>query len=330
MSTQDSYPGAYRGRRVLVTGATGFIGRWVARGLAAAGADLWVTGRDGRSLREVCDAYEIQAWMHVADLSESGAFGRLFQEVRPDVTFNLAGYGVDSAERGDSSAAAINVRLAQEAAETIAGASPTDWPGVRLVHVGSAAEYGPVPEILTEESKAQPTNLYGKTKLEGTRRIEAVIGRTGLRALTVRLFTVYGPGEHPHRLLPALLAAAQTGATLRLTAGQQRRDFTYVEDVSEGLLRAGCVEGPAPAILNLATGTLTSVREFVECAAEQLGLRAGQLQFGALPYRADEPQQGAADTQRMERLLAWRPACSIREGLRRTMAFPARLSGARA
>jgi len=322
MPGQGDIFSAYRGRRVLVTGATGFIGRWAARALTEAGADLCLSGRDAALLRAVCDVYGIRGEISEADLAEPEAFARLYTQARPAAIFNLAGYGVDREERDPALSAAINTRLVQEMAEVIASGGASGWLGQQLIHVGSAFEYGPVEGELTEESPTKPTSLYGETKLAGTRHLLEVQARTGLRAVTARLFTVYGPGEHATRLLPSLMRAARSGEVLPMTAGEQQRDFIYVGDVAEGLLRLGMLD-QAPGIVNLATGQLTSVREFVECAAEVLGLRAEQLQFGALPYRADEVRQAPVNTQRLEKLTGWRPACSIREGIRATHAFAA-------
>ena len=313
----------YSGRRVLVTGATGFIGLWVARALSRGGAMLYVTGRNGPALRSACKENGLAAEVIEADLSQPGAFTSLHQQANPAITFNLAGYGVDREERDASLSAAINTRLVRQMAETVSAAEPGDWKGMQLVHVGSAFEYGPVQGQLTEESATRPTSLYGETKLAGTRELLAVQKKTGLRAITARLFNVYGPGEHAPRLLPSLLRAARSGEKLPLTAGEQRRDFVYVEDVAEGLLRLGMLDR-SPGIVNLATGQLTSVREFVLCAARVLGLKAEQLQFGAIPVRGDEVQQAPISTKRLEELIGWRPEYSIEKGIRATKDFEAR------
>ena len=81
-----------------------------------------------------------------------------------------------------------------------------------------------------------------------------------MRAVTARLFTVYGPGEHCGRLLPSLIEAARAEKPLELTAGTQLRDLTYVEDVAEGLLRLGLAQAEPGSVVNLATGHLTMVR----------------------------------------------------------------------
>lgn len=325
MPSQREILSGYIGRRALVTGASGFIGLWVARFLHDAGATLFLSGRNAAALRALCAVDGITAEIVEADLSQPGAFAPLFEKTKPAITFNLAGYGVDREERDPALSAAINMRLVQQMAEVIAAGNSGDWPGLQLVHTGSAFEYGPVAGELTEDSPTEPTSLYGETKLAGTRALLDVQSRTGLRAITARLFNVYGPCEHDARLLPSLLRAARTGEALPLTTGEQRRDFTYVAEVAEGLLRLGMLHR-APGIVNLATGRLASVREFALCAARVLGLRPEQLQFGAIPIRGDEVQQAPVNTRWLEELTGWRPVCTMEEGIRATLAFEAKKS----
>ena len=109
-----------------------------------------------------------------------------------------------------------------------------------------------------------------------------------LRGVTARLFTVYGPGETPERLLPSLIQAAKAGRPQRLTSGHQKRDFTYVEDAAEGLLRLGQSSAEPGAVINLATGRLTPVRGLVRIAADVLNIPAENLEFGALSDRPEE------------------------------------------
>ena len=309
----------YRGQRVLVTGASGFIGRWVARGLAQAGAEVWLAGRDGAALKAVCSGYGIAGIACLADLSREGEFLRLWREARPAVTFNLAGYGIDREEEDESLAAALNTRLVSEILQALREDESPAWPGLRLVHAGSAFEYGAVEGTVNEDTPATPVATYGRTKLAATEQVAAAAG-SGARVATARLFTVYGPGEHANRLLPSLMRAAETGEALPMTGGKQQRDFTYVEEVAEGLLRLGLQREPVGTV-NLATGRLTSIREFAETAAELLHLREGQLQLGALPYRGDETQQGPTDITRLKKLLFWKPAATVREGIQKTIEF---------
>jgi nucleoside-diphosphate-sugar epimerase len=313
-----------------VLGAKGFIGRWVAHALTAAGAKRVLVDRDVHRVKEICNAYDIRGKFFAVDIVAPGALKQLIREARPDIVFNLAGYGVNPAERDTSLAEALNTKLVAEIARVVAALPATDWPGQRFVHVGSAAEYGNVDGPVTESSPENPHSLYGETKLAGTRALAAAVDSRGLRAMCARLFTVYGPGEIAGRLLPSLMDAARTKKVLQLTAGEQQRDFVYVGEVAEALLRLGCIAGAAPSVVNVATGTLATVRAFVECAADLLRLEPGQLQFGAIPYRGDELYQGPVSTQLLEQCTQWKPAMTVRDGIRETISFAAQRNGANA
>jgi nucleoside-diphosphate-sugar epimerase len=139
--------------------------------------------------------------------------------------------------------------------------------------------------------------------------------------MTARLFTVYGPGEHAGRLLPSILAAHRSGESLPLTEGLQQRDFTYVEDVAEGLLRLGLASVESGEAINLATGHLTTVRQFVESAAGVLGMPADRLLFGSVPVRAEEMAHDPVSIRRLEQRTGWRPPTGIRDGIGRAVAF---------
>jgi nucleoside-diphosphate-sugar epimerase len=305
---------SYRDRTVLLLGASGFIGRAVAHALTRAGARLLVASRRARSSGT---AETVQPM--ALDMTDAPALGELLRRLEPDVTFNLAGYGVNPAERDDATAHAVNAESVRALAECVADLPASTWPWQRLVHVGSALEYGQATGDLREDTEARPTTLYGRTKLEGTRAVRDVAGARALRAVTARLFMVYGPGERAGRLLPTLRAAARDGTTVRLTSGTQRRDFTYVEDAAEGLLRVGASDAEPGAVINVATGQLTTIRDFVLRAARVLHLPDGQLAFGALPPRPEEMRHDPVNISRLRELTGWSPTTSIEEGVRRTL-----------
>ena len=276
-------------------GATGFIGRWVARLLSELEADLHVAVRDAGRMRELGREYAIRAAPHEVDLTRDGDLRALIQAVRPQVTFNLAGYGVNRAERDRELAYRINDRMLGDLAGALAEQRPeAGWPGLRLVHVGSALEYGESRGDLSESSTPRPTTLYGKSKLAGTERLVRAAGEHSLAAVTARLFSVYGPGEHSGRLLPSLFEAARTGEPLSLTPGLQRRDFAYVEDVARGLLALALSQARAGEVVNLATGTLERVRDFALVAARVLRIPEERLHFGAVHDVTGRPSSIAA------------------------------------
>lgn len=299
-----------------MTGATGFIGQRVVRALVQAGCDVVATGRNAEQLAAVQRTYGVRG--AVCDLGRDDEIVQLITGTRPDVTFNLAGYGVARTERDAATAAHMNSEMPGTLARIVESLPATTWSGQRLIHAGSALEYGSAGGNLTERGPALPSTLYGRTKLDGSRRVAAICERTGLRALTARLFTVYGPGERPERLLPSLIRAAKETGPVALTEGRQCRDFTFVDEVAEGLLRLASADAVPGEVVNVATGELTSVRAFTERAASVLGLASDRLQFGALPTRADEIAHDAVSIRRLRELTDWSPVLSIEAGVDRT------------
>lgn len=309
----------YSGRRIVVTGATGFIGRWVARRLTEQGAELVLIVRDAARARRILAPWEIRGRIWELDLGSSTPLARIFEDIRPAAVFHLAGYGVDRREREEAAFWALNANLPARLAEALAGRIDSTWPGAHLVHAGSIAEYGPIGGDLHEDSDPRPVTLYAQSKLQGTLAVVRRCRQSGLRGLVARLATVYGPGERPGRLLPSLLAAARTGGEIPLTSGEQKRDFTYVEDVADGLLRLGAAEAPPGEVVNLVTGRLLSVRQFAEAAAAVLGMARERLRFGALATRREEESEHLPISNRkLRELTGWTPPTSVPEGVRRT------------
>jgi UDP-glucose 4-epimerase len=308
----------YQGVKSLVLGASGFIGRWVARALCDQGARVHLVVRDEMSARRVWAMYGVVGELCAGDLGEPGTVRQVLEGIRPSITFNLVGYGVDRTERDPDVAYQINKRLPRSVCESVADLRDPEWPGQDIVHAGSALEYGDSGGNVAEDSIPNPTTLYGRSKLAGTLALARCCQAQGVKGLTARLFTVYGPGEHEGRLLPSLLSTAIAQKPLELTAGWQKRDFTYVQDVAEGLLRLGVSRAQAGEIVNLATGRLATVRSFVEIAAEVLQIPEDCLEFGALPTRAEEMEHGPVAVDRLQALTGWVPPTSIAEGIRRT------------
>lgn len=303
----------YEGVRTAVLGGTGFLGRWVARELADRGARVTLLVRDPAGVD-----VEVRGEVTVADVTRPGAVEAFLSSSRPSVTFNCIGYGVDRGERDPDVEFRLNAELVVDLCDAVARHRDRSWPGNGLVHLGSGAEYGPNPDLLTEDGDPWPTTGYGRSKLEGTKAVLAA-GRTGVKGVVARAFTVYGPGEHDTRLLPTLVRAATSDEAVPLTAGTQARDFTYVGDVVDGLLLLGLAATAAGQVVNVATGALTTVRRFAETAAEELGLPADRLAFGALPARGDDLVQGPPSIDRLRRLTGWAPTTSIRDGVRLTI-----------
>ena len=312
------------GRRVLVLGASGFIGRWVAVRAAEAGANLTLQARDASRLPSAVAALGTVA---TADLAEPGSAAGLVAGVDPDVVFNLAAYGVSRFEKDDRRHRVINTDLVDALVPALL-ATRSDWGGCRLIHPGSSLEYGKSAVSLDESAGCAPDTPYGETKLAATDRLWAARDE-GLASLVPRSFMVFGAGERPGRLVPSLLEARATSARIALSAGTQARDWAYVEDVSDAFVRLACVDaskvlgrvGPfdTPGI-NVASGNLLSVRGFVQVLADEMRIGKERLGFGDLDEDAREMRHPEVPTDRCRAALGAALPSDPRPGLSRMRA----------
>lgn len=321
MLNPNNFAKQYVGARVVILGASGFIGRWVARYLSDEEVELHLIVRDKINAERIFSNYGIQGNIIELDLLDFNATEIILKDVKPTITFNLTGYGVDKSEKDDEIIYKINADLVQTIFTGIIDSQDSGWNGQTIVHVGSALEYGEVGGNLSEDTKPAPTTIYGKSKLAGTMFLKQACKTYGISGLTARLFTVYGPGEHQGRLLPSLIEASTRDDPLALTNGDQKRDFTYVADVAEGLLRLGLVTAEPGEIVNLATGTLNSVRTFIEITAKILEIPDELLNFGAIPANKWEMVHDPVSIDRLKKLTCWSPFTGISEGIRKTLAF---------
>lgn len=189
----------------------------------------------------------------------------------------------------------------------------------RFVHAGSFLEYGLCP-VHVEDQEAVPVTHRGVAKLSSTLlcRQRALADR--FPAVTLRIFSVYGPWESLHRLVPSAVRAALTGAELPLTAPGIRRDLVFVDDVVEAFIVAMTADGLDGEIVNVGSGEETSNEDIVALVGEVAGRRIA-VRTGTYPRRSSDAAHHRADTRKAEKLLRWKSRTSLREGLSRTVTW---------
>jgi nucleoside-diphosphate-sugar epimerase len=303
--------------RMLVTGATGFIGRHLVRRLIEADRPVIALVRPGSRVPErwqgrvTCIACE--------DWSEAGV--RVALASRPfDIAFHLASYGVRPTDRDPDLLARINVDLPA----LVVGLCKER--GAHMVMSGTFSEYAKPPDQmrLTEDSPLEVQKIYGASKAAGGVATSALAQSLGVTLRLLRFFQVYGEGESPHRLLPSLVARLSRGERVPLSDGTQVRDFVYVDDAVEACIKAGDdMTQPSrtgTATWNVCTGAGHSVRAFASSVAQAMGERVELLGFGDLPMRPDDEPFLVGDGEQMWRALGWRPKHDLATGIRAAVA----------
>ncbi len=299
---------------VLVTGASGFVGIHLVERLLAEGSRVTVLARSSSVLparwRERVNVVACD------DLIEQKL--RRLVQAPIDTVFHLAAYGVRSNQRNIGEMIAANVELPAVLVRLCA-----EWQA-RMIMAGTFSEYrSPSSHTpLTEDSPLERSKLYGSSKAAGGLIASAIAaaGGTGFRLL--RLFKVYGAGEAPHRLLPALVDGLGKRERVALSAGTQVLDFVYIDDVIEAMLRADahCRERGGIATWNVATGRAHSVREFAEHVASAMQADASLLGFGDIAMRKDDEPWAVGSPDLIRAQLGWQPTTELEEGIRASVA----------
>ncbi len=298
-------------RKVLLTGATGFIGRHCLPALVAAGFDeihavSTRAATDGAN--ELAPRTTTGVRWHETNLLSDDAAERLVAEVRPTHLLHMAWY----AEPGKYWTSPLNEDWLR-ASVRLLGAFASHG-GERAVAAGTCAEYDWNYDGYCSESETPlaPATLYGRSKHALHDALETLARERGLSAAWGRVFFLYGAHEHPQRLVSSVIRALLRGEPARCTHGEQLRDFLYVQDVADAFV--ALLASDARGAFNIASGEAVSLKTVVNKIAEKLQ-RPDLVQLGAIPAPAGEPQLLAADVSRLRGEVGWSPAYTLDAGL---------------
>lgn len=295
--------------RVLVLGAGGFLGRAAALRLAEAGWTVVAPVRPGRSLPPALSGRVTPLRVAGGDDALAGALA----SVGPDAVVDAAWAGVAGPSRTDRDLQRSNVVRVGRLLDALPPATGT-WLGL-----GSQAEYGPIDGLVGEDHPLSPATAYGRAKVEVSTLVRERGLAAGARALWLRVFASYGPGQGPGWLLPDALVAMLRDEPVLLTGGHQGADYLYVDDVADAVV-ALLATDTAGGTYNVGSGTSVTVRHLIASARTAAG-SSSELRWGARPDPPGPVVRWAADARRLRRDTGWQPCTDLEEGLRRTVAW---------
>lgn len=291
----------FTGRKVLVTGASGFIGSHLCRGLVQRCADVHAVSRAPHANDDV-------HWWQV-NLADIKAVRKLLNDIRPEIIFHLSGHVTG----------APNLEFAL---------STFDSHVVSTVYLLTAATEIGCDRIVLTASMTEPqsscTDAIPGSPYGAAKWASGVYGRM-FHALyqtpvtIVRPYVTYGPMQNSQKIIPHVTLSLLRGESPKLASGQWRADWVYIQDVIDGLLATAQVSGVEGCTIDLGSGMLVPVREVVNHIVKLVGSPIKPV-FGAIPDRPAEETR-AADLGYARDKIGWKPTTSLEDGLARTVGW---------
>lgn len=298
-------------QRVVVTGATGFLGAAIARALARRDIAVAVLLRPSANLWRL--GAHIQR-MHVlhGTLDDAESYSAALRAFRPDTVMHLAWHGVAKAGREDP--AQIRTNVCGSADLMLAAAHA----GCRtFVAAGSQAEYGPSDVAIDENHPTRPQSLYGAAKLATFTLLNQVSRQHGLRFAWLRVFSVYGPQDTADTLLSSLIKQLLAGTRPALTRADQVWDYLYIEDAADAFVSVGAAQ-KASGVLNVGAGVARPLRETIMQVRDLIDPTL-PLGFGEIPSPMNAVLRLEPLVARLQSFTGWCAATPLSIGLAHTI-----------
>jgi nucleoside-diphosphate-sugar epimerase len=291
--------------RILVTGGTGFIGRHCLPLLVSSGYEVHATVRNTPS-----EPQQDVKW-HSVDLLDQEQVKQVVAKVRPTHLLHLAWYAIP----GKYWTSLENLSWLQSSIDLLNAF--VDTGGQRAVIAGTCAEYDWRYGYCSEElTPLVPRTLYGASKHSLQVVVSALTNQSGLSAAWGRLFFLFGPHEHPSRLMPSVIRALLDGKPAACSHGEQIRDFLYVKDAAAAFV--ALLDSAVIGSVNIASGQPRAIRDIVYTVGDILG-RCELIQLGVIPTKPGEPPALLADVARLRGEVGWSPKYNLSDALSETV-----------
>lgn len=302
-------------RRVLVTGATGFIGSHLVRRLVEQGADVHALTSAVSSVypSRLLDL-QPRITLHEGNLTDRSAMDAVVERACPSHVFHLGAYThVGKSWRRVDECIQANVQGTVNLLQALDGTGYE-----RFVYTGTSEIYGDIDVPFREDAVVNPISPYSVSKYAGERYCRMFHQGYGWPIVMVRPFNAYGPWQTPDRVIPEIIGRAVRGEELKMTQGKQTREFNYVEDLVDGFLLLGTVKGIEGELFNLGCGEEVSMRDLATTILDLMG-NPIEAKLGALADRPTEIWRMFCDSTKARELLGWTPKHTLAEGLAETI-----------
>jgi len=300
-------------KKILITGATGFVGSCLAHRLVETGCELHLTVRAESNLWRIKNILD-KVNLHNLDLRNKNNVESVVTSLKPKVIYHCATYGGYYTQSDAKKILGTNITGIVNLLNACAKAGFDCF-----VNTGSSSEYGIKNGPIKESDTLEPVSSYGAAKTSSTLFCQSVFRRNQLPIVNLRLFSPYGYYEAARRLIPSVIISCLSGKDVKLSSPDSVRDFVFIEDVVDAYLKVTEIISKAKGeIFNIGSGRQYSVGEVVSKIIELTGGKI-KPEWKTMPNPRIEPAVWIADISKAKDILKWQPEYTLERGLKNTV-----------
>lgn len=301
--------------KVLVTGATGFVGANLVRRLLKENYEVHILSRKSSNMWRLEGVKDLIT-DHKVDLKESVLLEKTVQDVEPDYIIHLAIFGGRPGQQDE-----INILESNLIGTINLLKSCSKVPYKAFINTGSSSEYGKKQKAMSEEDVCRPINMYGVTKAAATMYCNYIAETENRNIGTIRLFSPFGDYEDRGRLIPDLILGALHERSVKLANPSAVRDYIYIDDVCDAYIKV--LKKPEllkGEIFNLGYGEQHSVK-FMADTLQAVFPEDIQFDFNSIEGRKADTDTWVSDSRKFGEIYNWKPSCDMKEGLNRSLCW---------
>jgi len=300
-------------KRVLITGATGFIGSFLLKNLLDSSYQIAIIVRKESSFKRIIESLE-RVQIIYSDYTNFDESESEILKFDPEIVYHLGWAGVDNTMHNNENILNVNIQSTLSLVNIILKGNVKTFIGL-----GSQAEYGPCNCVISEKQQTNPTTLYGIAKLTAYNIMNYNFKQNNIRFVWLRLFSSYGPADNENWLIPYLIKSLSEGVTPELTKGEQIWDYIYIDDVVSAIVSCG-ENDKTIGIYNLGSGIGYQLKSVIENIRDIIN-PAMSLVFGTKSYAQNQIMVLQADNTKLRLDTGWNPSVQLSEGLESTVTW---------
>jgi len=299
---------------ILITGANGFVGRHLHRELIARGF------RVSSAVRSNFHKNDLVADHYILDLTDKSKVIEIIGSLKPDYVFHLA---AEKNRNNEPKSSTKNYDANILMASNLINACRNLVNFKRFVFLGSCEEYGLGPRPYNENQHEFPVGAYGLSKLAITKLLLSLYHTELFPSVVLRPSVIYGPEQNDEMFVPSLIQSLLYKRDFLMTFGEQLRDFVYINDVIEALIKTLSADEQINGnVINIGLGFSYKINHIAKITANLISPNVlSRLKFGEMEYRPNEVMDYSLNISLASKLLEWEPKVDVEEGIRKTIAY---------